>query len=160
MKITKSFLKKRRACEGAIEAFEERFPKGASLAEVVEACKADGKEEYAAWLMAQPETYKEAFRLGADIHADDDAALCWASQNGHLEVVKFLVSKGANIHAVDDRALQLASQYGHLAVVKFLVSKGANIHSDDDFALQVACENGHLAVVKALEAHIKKENKK
>jgi ankyrin repeat protein len=30
---------------------------------------------------------------GADIHADDDRALIWTANNGHLEVVKYLVEK-------------------------------------------------------------------
>ena len=36
---------------------------------------------------------------GVDIHAGDDNALRWASYNGHLEVVKYLVQNDANIHA-------------------------------------------------------------
>ena len=30
----------------------------------------------------------------------DDYALRWASENGHLEVVKYLVENKANIHAI------------------------------------------------------------
>ena len=54
---------------------------------------------------------------GADVHADDDEALRWASGNGHLEVVRLLLEKGADVHA---RALQWASQRGHLEVVRLL----------------------------------------
>ena len=43
--------------------------------------------------------------------------------NGHLAVVKFLVSKGADIHANNDYALIYASQNGHLHVVEFLLVK-------------------------------------
>ena len=57
---------------------------------------------------------------GADIHADDEGALQWASQNGHLEVVQYLVEQGADIHAYDDYALRMASWHGHLEVVKYL----------------------------------------
>ena len=32
-----------------------------------------------------------ALKNGADIHTDNDYALRWASKNGHLEVVKYLV---------------------------------------------------------------------
>ena len=35
-------------------------------------------------------TIKELVEQGADIHADDDLALRWAAENGHLEVVKYL----------------------------------------------------------------------
>ena len=59
---------------------------------------------------------------GANIHDDNDEAIRWASFNGHLEVVKFLINKGANIHARNDWALRYASYYDHLEVVKYLKS--------------------------------------
>jgi len=34
--------------------------------------------------------------IGDDIHADNDGIVIWAARNGHLEVVKYLVSQGAN----------------------------------------------------------------
>ena len=39
------------------------------------------------------ETVKFLVEKGADVHADDDWALCWSASNGHLEVVKYLKSK-------------------------------------------------------------------
>ena len=59
---------------------------------------------------------------GADIHANDEDALGWASDRGFIEVVKYLVEKGANIHARDDYALCFSSQYGRIEVVKFLLN--------------------------------------
>ena len=52
------------------------------------------------------ELVKTYIQLGADIHADDDDALRWASSGGHLSVVKYLVECGANIHANKDCALR------------------------------------------------------
>jgi FOG: Ankyrin repeat len=60
---------------------------------------------------------------GANIHVDDDCALCWASENGHLEVVQYLIEMGANIHADDDYALRWASEKGHLKVVDYLTKR-------------------------------------
>ncbi len=37
---------------------------------------------------------------GADVHEGGNEALICASGNGHLEVVKYLVSNGADAHAV------------------------------------------------------------
>ena len=53
-----------------------------------------------------------------------------AAQNGHLEVVQFLVKSGANKDEgrTSDGATPLytAAQKGHLEVVRFLVESGAN----------------------------------
>jgi ankyrin repeat protein len=51
----------------------------------------------------------------------------FASENGHLDVVKYLVSQGADITADDNYAVRWASFYGHLEVVKYLVSQGAKL---------------------------------
>jgi len=41
-------------------------------------------------------------------------------RSGHLEVVKFLVSKGAKIHTMNNRALHEAAKGGYMNVVEFL----------------------------------------
>ena len=38
---------------------------------------------------------KELIENGADVHAQNDRALCWSAQCGHLEVVRFLLENGA-----------------------------------------------------------------
>ena len=86
----------------------------------------------------------------AYVHADYDFSLRSASANRHFEVVKFLVEKGADIHADDDYPLRSASENGHLEVAKFLVDKGADVHARNDYALRKASKNGHLEVVKFL----------
>ena len=96
------------------------------------------------------EVVKYLVSKGADIHADNDFALRFAGYNGYLEVVKYLVFKGANIHANNNAALRIASEAGHLEVVKYLTENGANIRADDDYALKWASRNGHLEVVKYL----------
>jgi ankyrin repeat protein len=64
---------------------------------------------------------KHLVEQGADIHARDNAALRWATLNGHLDVVKYLVEQGANIHALDDDdALCWAAENGHLEIVNYL----------------------------------------
>ena len=45
---------------------------------------------------------KLALERGADVHADNDGALRWASKNGHKDVVELLLKNGADIHAYDD----------------------------------------------------------
>ena len=59
---------------------------------------------------------------GADV-TGDSYSLYWACNNGHLEVVKFLVSEGADIN----EALCFATIGGHKEIVEYLVSQGAII---------------------------------
>jgi hypothetical protein len=73
-----------------------------------------------------------------------------ASDNGHLDTVKYLVENGANIHAGHDEALRNAAYNGHLDVIKYLIENGANIHANDDAAVCDAAENGYLDVIKYL----------
>ena len=84
-----------------------------------------------------------------------------ASREGHLEIVKYLLSQGIDInmkasgvHGVaSDTALMIASGSGHLEIVQYLVEQGAGINITnciEETALMWASENGHLEVVKYL----------
>ena len=57
---------------------------------------------------------------GADVTADDNSAIRWASRNGHTEVVKLLIEAGADVTARDNYAIQWASENGHTEVVELL----------------------------------------
>ena len=70
---------------------------------------------------------------------------------GHLDMVKFLVTRGASINHRDSEgrtALKLASQYGHIDIVKYLINAGAEFKEGDNEGwtpLHVACgrPSGH-----------------
>ena len=49
-----------------------------------------------------------------------------ASRAGHVDLVKYLLAKGADVHANDDAALRWAAGKDHLEVVKVLLDAGAN----------------------------------
>ena len=69
----------------------------------------------------------------ADLNNIDNngrSPLYYASMNGHIEVVKFLVECGANIHQItnsDETIVYKAHSYGHQDVVEFLLEKGAKL---------------------------------
>ncbi len=73
-----------------------------------------------------------------------------SSCHGHLDNVKFLLSKGINVNGYNDSAVRGACCKGQLEIVKFLVDEGANIHANNDNAIELASENGHIDTVKFL----------
>ena len=53
-----------------------------------------------------------------------------AAQEGHVEIVKFLIERGANIHAetgTQDTALTYASANGHTIISDILIQCGAQL---------------------------------
>ncbi len=90
----------------------------------------------------------------------------WASQDGHLEVVKLLLflnnEKSGKYHidpsADNNIAIRLTSANGHINVVKFLISlnneknNGYRIDpsADNNSAIREASAYGHLEIVKYL----------
>jgi len=81
------------------------------------------------------------------------------ARHGKTEFVKYLLDAGADVHADDDAALQWACYEGHTEIVKILLDAGADVHAENDFALQTASYNGHTEIVKILKDHIAKEKK-
>ena len=87
-------------------------------------------------------------------------ALLYASQDGHLKIVRCLVERGgANVNAAKSTsgytALMCASQEGHLEIVRCLVERGgANVNAakttDGMTALMWASQKGHLEIARFL----------
>lgn len=78
-----------------------------------------------------------------------------ASENGHLDIVKFLIEKGARIFANKKTyyPLYLAAKFGHLEMVTYLKSLGHDMNIRDKYGrtpMHLACANGHLDVVRYL----------
>lgn len=90
---------------------------------------------------------------GADIYANDNAALRWAARNGHMAAVRLLYDYDADIHAHHDFALRYAAHNGHTEIVQYLLAQGAHIHAESDEALRWAAEYGHTETVQLLLKH-------
>ena len=76
--------------------------------------------------------------------------LIWASRNGHLKVVKYLVSLGFDPKIMENCLIQIASRNGDLEMAKYLVEIGCDPKDDNDLAIRFAIENGHLEILKYL----------
>eukprot|EP00900_Chrysochromulina_parva_P016696 jgi/Chrpa1/25027/Chrysochromulina_OHIO_Genome00007502-RA len=95
---------------------------------------------------------------GLRVLQDGQTALMYASANGHVEVIKFLLASGAKIEATDNfvfTALMIASTQGELDSIEVLLAAGANLDAKDKFgktALDKARQCGHADAVKLLES--------
>jgi len=93
---------------------------------------------------------KGCIKDGADVHFYFDDAFCWAANNGHFDVVKYLVEEcGADVHVRNDSAVCFAATNGNIKVLKYLVEdRGVNVH--DDFVFPHTALYGQLEIVKYL----------
>jgi ankyrin repeat protein len=85
-----------------------------------------------------------------------ETPLLKAATEGHLSVVKYLLSNGVGLNVRDRNgrtALHKASLFGHKSVVEFLLSQGADVNDRDNFGntpLSLAVVNGSKSVVQVL----------
>ena len=102
-------------------------------------------------------------KQGIDPNAEDNqglTALHFASNYGHLEIVKLLTQYGANIttESFDKKrtALHLACQAGHFDVANFLINQKLNINAEDNekvTPLDLAVKSNNLNLIKLLVAN-------
>lgn len=82
--------------------------------------------------------------------------LWYAAAQGHLEIVKFLISKSADINShTENRStpLRAASFDGDLEIVKFLVENGADVNKANKYGhspLHLACYFGWSEIARLL----------
>ena len=64
---------------------------------------------------------------GANVHTQNNSALCDACSDGHLEVVKYLIEKcGADVKNTNDEAIKRAVRINSPELIKYLIEHGAN----------------------------------
>ncbi|XP_063436871.1 putative ankyrin repeat protein RF_0381 [Mytilus trossulus] len=87
---------------------------------------------------------------------DGETPLILAAEEGHLEVVTYLVTHGSQLDATSSwgrTPLMLAAEEGQLEVVTYLGSNGSQLETTDNYgqtALHYAAENGQIDVIKCL----------
>jgi ankyrin repeat domain-containing protein 17 len=95
---------------------------------------------------------------GADIELGASTPLMEAAQEGHIDIVEYLINKEAKIDAVTntmDSALTYACANGHTAIAELLMSCGANVEHESEGGrtpLMKAVRAGHLETAQYLIA--------
>ncbi len=80
-----------------------------------------------------------------------NTAVVEASQHGHLEVVKYLITGGVRVF--DSSSLRMSIRHGHLEVAHYLVeSAGIDVDAVGDDDIQVATEKGYRYMVDYITA--------
>ncbi|XP_050507031.1 ankyrin repeat domain-containing protein 17-like isoform X3 [Diabrotica virgifera virgifera] len=93
---------------------------------------------------------------GADIELGASTPLMEAAQEGHLDLVRFLLENAANFHAqtqTGDTALTYACENGHTDVADLLLQYGADLEHESEGGrtpLMKACRAGHMCTVQFL----------
>ena len=86
------------------------------------------------------------------------SALHYASTNGHLEIVRFLLDKGAYVDPESPNgttALMMAARGGHIQIVKLLIDRGANISNSNQLnltAIDFALANNQTEIADGLKS--------
>ncbi|CAF1355808.1 unnamed protein product [Adineta ricciae] len=82
-----------------------------------------------------------------------ETALTLACAGGFLDVAKILISHGANVNLGQSTPLMEASQEGHTELVQYLIQNNADVNqttSAGETALAYACESGRTEVAEIL----------
>jgi ankyrin repeat protein len=117
---------------------------------------------YAAFWGLHPIVHFLVIELSQDVRSrniiDDTTPLHLASQNGHKQVVCFLLEHGADVSArgyFGATPLSLALHSGHVGVAHILVERGADVSARDrsDTPLHLALSQGHVEVAHMLIEH-------
>ncbi|XP_044260011.1 ankyrin repeat domain-containing protein 17 isoform X12 [Tribolium madens] len=107
----------------------------------------EGHEEMVHLLLGQ------GANINAQTDETQETALTLACCGGFTEVADILLKGGADIELGASTPLMEAAQEGHLDLVKFLLENDANVLAQTqtgDTALTYACENGHTDVADLL----------
>jgi len=87
--------------------------------------------------------------IGADVCYSDNLPLLWSAISGYVDIAKFLVGHGADMFS-NNYMLAYCAEHGHLEMVEYLVNEGVDAHAYNDAALRWSAEKNKLHVVKYL----------
>lgn len=99
-------------------------------------------KDYAAKLLEQ----------GADVECYGNLALHQMVEDGHMDMVKFLIENNADVNSIrgGDSALYTAINYSQIEIASYLLDNGADAKAERSAALSIACQNQDFDIVKRM----------
>lgn len=94
----------------------------------------------------------KAIGYGADVCADNNAPMAFAAQRGEPKIIEMLACLGADVSADDDAALIAAFSVRpfELRLAELLINRGANVHARDDEVFLMSASSGDAVAVAFL----------
>jgi putative sugar O-methyltransferase len=89
-------------------------------------------------------------RVGVELNICDDEPLCRACDGGHLDVVRYLHQNGGKIFTRDNEPLCRAAAAGHLELVSYIHQNMGDISARENEPLRCAAAGKHVSVVRYL----------
>ena len=89
---------------------------------------------------------------GADVECYNNLALHQMVEDGHEDMVHFLIENNADVNSVrgGDTALYTAINYGHTSIANYLIDNGADVTAERNAAIGIACQNQDFELVKKM----------
>jgi hypothetical protein len=88
-------------------------------------------------------------------------AICTAACQGHVEIVKLLLSLGADMYCNNNFIFRVACEKGYVGILQLLKQTGFNYNNDQSVGLSLAAMNGKNECIEFLslnEVDIKSDN--
>ncbi|KAJ3036395.1 hypothetical protein HDV00_002762 [Rhizophlyctis rosea] len=93
---------------------------------------------------------RELLKGGADVHAENEAALVSCMVPGHLEIIKVLLEAGADVNGRAGAPLADAVMFDHIEIVKLLLKAGADVNAQEGNALNLAVSFDYVHIARVL----------
>lgn len=137
------------------KAIEEAIANGhLALVELFfDAKRTDWVSMAAIWIAAEnghPEIVDYLIKQGVDVNAMECKALQGAAFLGNVEVLDLLLAAGAH---TNNKALKFAAVKEHEPIIDRLLAAGADLHAENDFCLRHAAARGNLPIIETLVRH-------
>lgn len=96
----------------------------------------------------------ELLEQGADVECYNNLALHQMVEDGHKDMVSFLVENGADVNSVrgGDTPLYTAINHNNKDIANYLIDNGADIKAERNAAIGIACQNQDFDIVKKMIA--------